>query len=62
MRYDYKCMNCSKVFETEMNINVVHLGMMTTCTECGCTAQHERHYEAPIPIIKKGTGWTPKSR
>lgn len=55
MTYEYKCKNCGAVFETDMNINLVHLGMMTTCTKCECTAEHERYYsEAPAVIWKGG--------
>jgi predicted nucleic acid-binding Zn ribbon protein len=62
MIYEYKCINCDKVFETDMNINVVHLGIMTTCTECQCVAQHERYHSAPANVQFKGKGWTPKGK
>jgi len=62
MKYEYKCVNCEAVFEAEMSINVVHLGMLTTCTECQCTAAHERYYSAPANVQFKGAGWTQKGR
>jgi len=60
MIYEYKCINCNQVFETEMNIDVVHLGMLTTCAHCQCTAAHERYHGSPTPSIFKGKGWSTK--